>query len=113
MLSSAALYMATEVIGKKAISYDGDFGCWCEALGLRRVPNTNSGIIADAPLALPECKVWKTKQGEAIRLGDNGRYLSLKRKKAFDHVVTDVACTPCEGIPPSDASVKLGMNAEH
>lgn len=111
VLNSAALYMATEVIGKKAVSYDGDFGCWCEALGLRRVPNTDSGIIADAPLVLPECKVWKTeKGGEALRLQENGRYLSVDRTRSdnIDHVIRDFGCTPCKDIPPTDESVKLG-----
>lgn len=109
MLDSAALYMATEIIGKNTGSYDGDFGCWCEVLGLRRVPDTGSGILADAPLVLwSECKVWQTENGEAIRLDKSGKYLTLTRGAICDHVVEDVGCTPNTTVPPTEESIKLG-----
>lgn len=109
MLSSAALYMATEIIGKKTGSYAGDFGCWCKALGLKRVPETESGIIADAPLVLWLCNVWQTGTGEAVRLnGTGGGYLRLNRGANFDHVEQDVACTPNPTVPPTEESVRLG-----
>ena len=108
VLNSAALYMATEIIGKKTRSYAGDYGCWCKALGLKRVPETESGIIADAPLVLSECKVWQTGTGEAIRLDGGREYLRLNRGANFDHVVQDVACTPNTAVPPTQDSVRLG-----
>lgn len=108
VLSSAALYMATEVIGKRTMSYDGEFGCWCEALGLKRVRNTESGILADQPFAISKCMVWQTETGKAVRLG--GQHLTLTRDKgnSIDHVVQGVACSRNGAIPPTEESVKLG-----
>lgn len=108
VLNLAALYMATEIIGKKTGSYAGDFGCWCKALGLKRVPETDSGIIADAPLVLSDCKVWQTGTGETVRLDGNRQYLRLDRGANFDHVVQDLTCTPNTAVPPTQESVRLG-----
>lgn len=114
VLSSAALYMATEIIGKQTGSYAGDFGCWCKALDLRRVPETESGIIADAPLVLSKCKVWQTTTGEAIRLvGKNRGYLRLTRGANFDHVVQDEGCAPNTVVVPREEPVRLGARVEY
>ena len=51
---SAALYTATEVIGKQTGSYAEEFGFWCKALGLKRVTEMESGTTEDALLVLSE-----------------------------------------------------------
>lgn len=114
LLSSAALYLATEVIGKKAGSYDGDFGRWCEALGMKRAMGNQLGIVADAPFHLQKCNVWKTGIGdiedaEAVRLG--GTLLTLSRdgggRLGFCDVVQGDEVTLNELVPPTEASIKL------
>lgn len=121
VLSSAALYLAIEVIGKKAGSYDGDFGRWCEAVGLCRAEGNQLGILADAPFELQKCNVWKIdpdtiEAGEVVRLG--GKLLTLRRGGGSGQHRSSASCNVCEVvegnevalnpmIPPTEDSVRL------